>query len=127
MLITIRRAASQDGDQRSRKGLPYAWVNAVWTPRFTHFMHAYLQDVGSCGGVGGGILRRKRDTGKRWRGDWGRFVAFPEGSFMDIGTPENLRVRSEDSPMSDDVSSRVEFDESSRGPAKGVARVAIII
>lgn len=79
--------------------LRYTWIIAVWTPRFSHFMHEHLLAKGknSCGidvptKVGeqqelflGDIIeaaiqnRIKIDT-----------VLFSEGSYLDIGTPEDM-------------------------------------
>lgn len=74
-------------------GLQYAWVNAVWTPRFTHFMHVYLQRaMEAVAGLRaeyyvGNVIQAALEEGLRVES-----VAFPEGTFIDIGTPENLRA-----------------------------------
>lgn len=72
-------------------GLRYAWVNAVWTPRFTHFMHAYLQKALETVArlqaeyYVGNVIQAALEEGLRVES-----VSFPEGAFIDIGIPENL-------------------------------------
>jgi glucose-1-phosphate thymidylyltransferase len=71
--------------------LTYSWMITVWAPRFTQFMHDYLRDYlrthapperefGIAGvvaaAVGAGLVVQTS--------------AFPEGRFLDIGTPDGL-------------------------------------
>lgn len=69
--------------------LTYNWLLAVWTPRFTRFLHR--QVAASRGGAGselqlGEIFRRALSAGLTVRG-----VPFPRGSYLDVGTPEDLQ------------------------------------
>jgi glucose-1-phosphate thymidylyltransferase len=71
--------------------LTYTWVMAVWSPNFTEFMHAFLADqirMGeamppelSVGHVIRAAVLEKLDV---------RAVSFPNGRFLDIGTPGGL-------------------------------------
>jgi len=78
--------------------LRYAWIIAVWTPAFTHFMHAYLvaiqkgaQDKASNGKPKprelfvGHVIQAAIEAGLRVEK-----LLFPDGSYRDIGTPDNL-------------------------------------
>lgn len=86
--------------KQPRVNLPYGWFIAVWTPVFTHFMHQYLishqrelrvQDAEQ------NLQKQKREL---YMGDVFQIaideglliktVIFPEGSCIDIGTPEDL-------------------------------------
>ncbi len=79
--------------------LRHCWLNAVWTPRFSNFLHDYLA----------GVIGQARETGsmeklaerefyvgnvfQAWL-DQGHSIAtetFPEGKWRDIGTVEDLR------------------------------------
>ncbi len=78
--------------------LRYTWVNAVWTPVFTHFMHQYLAD----------IQKRKEQNSNEYKkkkrelyiGDIIQAaiqddmkvdgVLFKDGNCLDIGTPEDM-------------------------------------
>jgi glucose-1-phosphate thymidylyltransferase len=79
--------------------LRYCWANAVWTPKFSGFLHDHLA----------GIIERARKSGsmnklaeqefyvgnvlQAWL-DQGNPIAtetFPEGKWLDIGTAEDLR------------------------------------
>jgi glucose-1-phosphate thymidylyltransferase len=80
--ITLRQAMP---------GLRYTWVLAVWSPAFTEFMHSYLE---SCTRSGEAlrqeltlthVMRAALSDGLRVEG-----VGFPDGEFLDIGTPEGL-------------------------------------
>lgn len=77
-----------------------AWVCAVWTPVFTEFMHRFLQRVSrrpSARLVGnkkidpqgdlpvGAVLQEAIRKGIRVEG-----VRFPDGDYLDIGTPDAL-------------------------------------
>ena len=79
-----------------RTSLSYSWILAVWTPVFTRFMHQYLADI-----------HRRNTSTKKTRRDGELYmghvinaainnnlrietVSFSEGSYLDIGTPEDL-------------------------------------
>ncbi|MCP4424277.1 MAG: dTDP-glucose pyrophosphorylase [Chloroflexi bacterium] len=74
--------------------LRYTWFIAVWTPIFTQFMHEFLARQLEPGEQG------KRGPGELYVGDVfqaaidAQFhvetVLFPDGSYIDIGTPEDL-------------------------------------
>lgn len=70
----------------------YAWVMAVWTPAFTHFMHEKLHNnsahldhtneelhIGDI--IRAAILSEMKTS----------YIKFDSGSFLDIGTPEELK------------------------------------
>ena len=83
----------------ARTHLRYAWIIAVWTPVFTQFMHDFLIDLQH--------QNRRTDTGSNLPGRRELFVGdviraaidnhlyvegvpFRDGTFLDIGTPDNL-------------------------------------
>jgi glucose-1-phosphate thymidylyltransferase len=79
--------------------LRYAWIMAVWTPVFTHFMHKYLsaiQRVKEPDSAGNKSSERQ----ELWVGDVIQSaiqddmkvdsVLFKDGSCLDIGTPEDM-------------------------------------
>ena len=79
--------------------LTYCWLCAVWTPVFTEFMHDYLQ-----------VYRKENSLQKAKNEKWEQAdltvgeviqagiehgldvsgVSFPDGRYIDIGTPEDL-------------------------------------
>lgn len=69
--------------------LSYTWIIALWTPAFTQFLHDFLhQNVSSngqkelhIGEVVRAAIQSKIKTS---------YVTFETGSFLDIGTPEDL-------------------------------------
>lgn len=77
--------------------LHYAWVIAVWTPAFTHFMYKYLAEIQSAQGKAdegrsklrelyvGHVVQAAIEAGLRVEK-----CLFPQGSYLDIGTPDNL-------------------------------------
>lgn len=79
--------------------LRYTWIIAVWTPVFTRFMHEYLaaQMAGWPDASGGNNSPKQREL---FVGDVIQAaiddglpvetVCFPEGDYLDIGTPEDL-------------------------------------
>jgi glucose-1-phosphate thymidylyltransferase len=83
----------------SQTDLQLCWLCAVWTPVFTQFMHEYLQEyrrenntqianVGESKGEDltvGAVLQTAIKKGLNVYG-----VAFPDGRYIDIGTPDNL-------------------------------------
>jgi len=76
--------------------LTYTWINAVWTPVFTDFIHEYLDDFNS-----NQLKRTNFDRRELYLGDVIReaihsglkatYVKFETGSYVDIGTPEELK------------------------------------
>jgi len=80
--ITLREAAS---------GLRYTWVVCVWSPAFTEFMHSFLASSEASGEA----ERREFTLTHVFRAALAgglkvESVAFPDGEFVDIGTPEGL-------------------------------------
>jgi glucose-1-phosphate thymidylyltransferase len=81
------------------QGLKYSWLIAVWSPRFTEFLHQYINDAKKAGEKG--RIKTSNGTRELYVGDI--FIAamknnfnvqsitFKEGSGIDIGTPEDLR------------------------------------
>ncbi len=78
--------------------LRYTWIIAVWTPVFTRFMHEYLVATQTeRGGISGNGLPNPREL---YVGDVIQAaidagipvetILFPEGDYLDIGTPEDL-------------------------------------
>lgn len=79
--------------------LHYTWIIAVWTPSFTRFTHEYLaaaQTQRAQDNTGndpskqrelfvGDVIRAAIDAGLQVEK-----VLFPEGNYLDIGTPDNL-------------------------------------
>lgn len=66
--------------------LQYMWATAVWTPRFTQFMHEYLQMLTPGQELPiGNVIQAGIDAGMNVEA-----VPFSEGSYLDVGTPEDL-------------------------------------
>jgi NDP-sugar pyrophosphorylase family protein len=69
---------------------PHTWVMAVWGPRFTEFLHQFLEksdaDTVSSELTVGHVLEPAFRAGLRMHG-----VLFPKGHFLDVGVPHNLR------------------------------------
>jgi glucose-1-phosphate thymidylyltransferase len=79
--------------------LKYTWIIAAWTPAFTHFMHEYLRvnlSVSSFNTADkdsdrqrelfvGDVIQAAIDDGLKVEA-----VIFANGSYWDIGTPEDL-------------------------------------
>jgi glucose-1-phosphate thymidylyltransferase len=79
--------------------LRYTWMIAVWTPVFTRFMHGYLvaiQKVSERDDAGNNALEQRElfvgDVIQAAIHDDLRVetVVFPDGTYLDIGTPDNL-------------------------------------
>lgn len=82
-----------------QSNLLYMWGIAVWTPAFTQFMHEYLIAIkaGSVRSSAGSHLEQKLElpigdviqaaisNGLRVEAE-----VFPDGTYLDIGTPEDL-------------------------------------
>jgi glucose-1-phosphate thymidylyltransferase len=81
----------------ARTELRYSWMIAVWGPRFTEHLHARLAEIERQRADPDPARRPQREV---FVGDVVQSaiaaglhvdsVAFPEGSALDIGTPENL-------------------------------------
>jgi glucose-1-phosphate thymidylyltransferase len=83
----------------SQTNLRYTWIIAVWTPIFTRFMHRYLaasQDPDQQGGTVatapeqrewfvGDVVQAAIHNDVRVEA-----MLFPDGTCLDIGTPDNL-------------------------------------
>jgi glucose-1-phosphate thymidylyltransferase len=77
--------------------LRYMWAIAIWTPKFTQFMHEYLQAIASRYASLesltdprpelpiGDVIQAAIDQGFRVEAE-----VFEQGRYLDIGTPENL-------------------------------------
>jgi glucose-1-phosphate thymidylyltransferase len=79
--------------------LHFCWLCGVWTPAFTHFMHEYLKTYRIENGLQSGkanelaqedltvgaVLQAAMKHGLEVSG-----VTFPDGRYLDIGTPEGL-------------------------------------
>jgi glucose-1-phosphate thymidylyltransferase len=81
----------------SVSSLGYGWIIAVWSPVFTRFLHEHLQSqphegLSQDGMQGqfelsmGHVLQAALKNGVRMEA-----VQFPQCSYLDIGTPDNLR------------------------------------
>jgi glucose-1-phosphate thymidylyltransferase len=80
--------------------LKYAWICAVWTPTFTDFLHRFLRSE-TARGLLDTLADRKIDPQgdlpmgavfqAAVQGGLGvEAVTFPDGTYIDIGIPENL-------------------------------------
>ena len=73
--------------------LKYTWIIAVWSKTFTQYMDEYVKSYVNSdkGGEGGNemsltqVIQKAIDSNLDVQG-----VAFPDGKWLDIGTPENL-------------------------------------
>lgn len=77
-----------------KSDLTMAWCVAVWSPEFTEFMHRYLQQIEPKFIAGelteipmGAVIQAAIVAGLQVQS-----VHFPEGSCLDIGTPDDLRT-----------------------------------
>jgi glucose-1-phosphate thymidylyltransferase len=72
--------------------LLYMWGIAVWTPAFTQFMHEYLIAIEASRHLQqklelpiGDVIQAAISNGLRVEAE-----VFPDGTYLDIGTPEDL-------------------------------------
>ena len=67
--------------------LKYMWAIALWTPRFTQFLHDYLANVPSPAQEIpiGDVIQASIQSGLRVEA-----VPFPNGTYLDVGTPADL-------------------------------------
>jgi len=87
--------------------LQFTWIIAVWNPKFTLFLHEYVSNEAKNFGEGGAktkgsmvdeVSMTNAFQVALLRGLEIDSVTFEEGSFMDIGSPENLAKVSQGSP-----------------------------
>ena len=79
----IRRLVIKQPDA----GLDYTWSIAVWAPTFSHYLHEFLarRETAADELYVGQVIQAAIDDGMVVES-----VAFPDGSYLDIGTPEDL-------------------------------------
>ncbi len=66
--------------------LKYMWAIAVWTPRFSQFLHQFLQTHPPGAELPiGNVIQAGIAAGLRVEAE-----PFPAGSYLDVGTPEDL-------------------------------------
>jgi glucose-1-phosphate thymidylyltransferase len=66
--------------------LKYMWAIAVWTPRFTQFLHQYLSSHKPAVELPiGNVIQAGIEAGLHVEAE-----AFADGSYLDVGTPEDL-------------------------------------
>ncbi|NJO39711.1 MAG: dTDP-glucose pyrophosphorylase [Cyanobacteria bacterium RU_5_0] len=66
--------------------LKYMWAIALWTPTFTQFLHEYVQSFAPDRELPiGDVIQAGIEAGLRVEAE-----VFPEGSFLDVGTPDDL-------------------------------------
>lgn len=76
--------------------LDYAWILAVWTPEFTDYLHRFVRSHQMNAGAGlGNGPRKELFLGEVFaaaiRGGVDvKGLIFPEGRYLDVGTPEDL-------------------------------------
>lgn len=70
-------------------GLTYTWSIAVWGPEFSRFLHDFVRSDAVQGREPfvGDVIQAAIDQGTRVE-----TVAFPDGMYLDIGTPEELKT-----------------------------------
>ncbi len=80
----VRRLVIKQADA----GLDYTWSIAVWTPAFSGYLHDFLarRDTDAAGELYvGQVIQAAIDDGLVVES-----VTFPDGSYLDVGTPEDL-------------------------------------
>ncbi|RMF68323.1 MAG: dTDP-glucose pyrophosphorylase [Cyanobacteria bacterium J069] len=66
--------------------LKYMWAIAVWTPRFTDFLHEFVTGkIPETEVPIGDVIQAGIDAGLRVEAE-----AFADGSYLDVGTPDDL-------------------------------------
>ena len=79
--------------------LHFCWLCGVWTPVFTNFMHEYLKKYRMENGFENGIINESKQEDLTvgavlqaaiHKGLDIHGVTFPDGRYLDIGTPEGL-------------------------------------
>jgi len=71
--------------------LPYSWAIAVWSPRFTEFLHHYVNEKKSAAAhtmelSAGHVIQAAIQDGLRTKG-----ILLGQKPYIDIGTPDGLR------------------------------------
>jgi glucose-1-phosphate thymidylyltransferase len=87
--------ARQIAIKSAQTALRYTWILAVWTRTFTRFMHDYLVPLRAAQLEHNIVIPRELFVGDiiqaaLEQGMYVETVLFPEGSCLDIGTPEAL-------------------------------------
>ena len=91
----------------SQTTLQYTWVIAVWNSKFTLFLHEYVSNEAKNFGEGGpktkGLMVEEVSMTQAFQvalqtGLEIDSITFEKGSFMDIGSPENLAKLGQGSP-----------------------------
>ena len=89
-------------EKPSQTDLRYMWAIATWTPRFTQFMHEYLEAIAFTYASSNPASNLENSTDRKElpigdviqaaidQGFQVEAEVFTEGSSLDIGTPENL-------------------------------------
>ncbi|MBO3458868.1 sugar phosphate nucleotidyltransferase [Aetokthonos hydrillicola Thurmond2011] len=79
-------------EKPNQSDLRYMWAIAVWTPAFTQFLHDYISSLKASKNLSklpeipiGNIIQAGIDQGFHVEAE-----AFPNGSYLDIGTPNDL-------------------------------------
>ncbi|MEW6246151.1 MAG: dTDP-glucose pyrophosphorylase [Nitrospirota bacterium] len=105
-IFPIKRAIKDDRVLLGRRGQvrefvvstrgsnhPHTWSIAVWGPRFTDYMHEFIERTKGHAGLRiaeeltvGHVIEPAFNSGIRMRG-----VMFPKGTSLDIGTPDSMK------------------------------------
>ncbi|WP_088893099.1 sugar phosphate nucleotidyltransferase [Leptolyngbya ohadii] len=73
-------------EKPQQTNLKYMWAIALWTPRFTEFLHHFLQSHSPAKELPiGDVVQASIQAGLSVNA-----VPFPQGSYRDIGTPDDL-------------------------------------
>ncbi len=70
-------------------GLTYTWSVAVWGPEFSRYLHEFVRSHTTPAGrelYVGNVIQAAIDDGLKVAA-----VPFPQGSYLDVGTPEELK------------------------------------
>lgn len=80
---TVRQIVIKQPD----RGLRFTWSIAVWRPAFSTYLHDHLATAGAPAGERyvGDVIQSAIDDGLRVEA-----VTFADGSFLDVGTPDDL-------------------------------------
>ncbi len=79
--------------KQAETALRFTWSIAVWGPEFSRYLHDFVADgrAGNTGNPGetyvGDVIQAAIDDGMTVLGE-----RFEDGSFLDVGTPEDLRL-----------------------------------
>ena len=92
---------------------PNAWILAAWTPRFTSFLHTWLQALKADGGVAGELHMSDVLQAAIQAGLSIEVETFQDGTFIDAGTPEGLEAAISRHGSSSSASAAVTVGETS--------------